>query len=47
MKASSLPIRLVIYIMLPSGLKFIPLTPLVSVVITFDCLNSIKAKALE
>jgi hypothetical protein len=33
--------------MVPSGLKFIPLTATVSDEISFDCLNSIKAKALE
>ena len=31
----------------PSGLKFIPLTPGTSEEISFDCLNSKKAKALE
>jgi hypothetical protein len=33
--------------MVPSGLKFIPLTSVVSEEIFFDCLNSKKAKALE
>tara|TARA_Y100000817_G_scaffold288129_1_gene257154 strand:+ start:252 stop:428 length:177 start_codon:yes stop_codon:yes gene_type:complete len=33
--------------MVPSGLKFIPLTPGVSEDITFDCLNVIKANDLE
>ena len=39
--------RLVTYIIVPSGLKFICLKPSASEEISFDCLNSIKAKALE
>ena len=39
--------RFVTYIIVPSGLKFICLKPSASEEISFDCLNSIKAKALE